>query len=246
MINEEFVKYLSQFNTPLTESIKEGYILCESEGEQFTTIEDIPEWAVYYMVYGESDGLEDDEIAMIDDFMKENKLLRAVSTVDGTENEFCAYPAFGKACKTVNVTFATEDTGSSAIVDAQEVDAQETDADDDSNEDGAEAANVAVGMWPGHGYNLCVTEVYAPSGVNDAMAAIEIAVAQIEKDGDPNGLLLDCAEIEQSEAAEGNYDTDSGEGNEIFDEIYLYVDATMEGASKPYYILAENLKVWSI
>ena len=56
-------------------------------------------------------------------------------------------------------------------------------------------------------------------------------------------VLLDVAETEQAMADDGHYDKDSGEGDAVFEETYIYVDATMLGASQPYYVYAENFGV---
>ena len=44
-------------------------------------------------------------------------------------------------------------------------------------------------------------------------------------------------------AEDGHYNMETGEGDAIFDEMYMYVDATMAGASEPYYIRTENLRI---
>lgn len=78
------------------------------EGPEFTTVERIPQWAVCYLVYGDDSALEPDDKKLVDDY--EDRLLakglRLVCPIDGTENDFCAYPAFGLACETVD--FAAE------------------------------------------------------------------------------------------------------------------------------------------
>lgn len=98
--------------------------------------------------------------------------------------------------------------------------------------------NYTVYLWPGEGYQLYPVEVTADSDEE----ALEKAVAQLEKDG-MKGFLLDVAETEEEGAKDGIFDLETGEGSREFDETYLYVDATMEGASKPYYIFSENLRI---
>ena len=71
------------------------------ESVETETIEGIPNWAASYIMYG--DGLEDDDdIAMVDEFIEglAKDRLRLVEPIDGTENEFNPYPAFGGGCDT--------------------------------------------------------------------------------------------------------------------------------------------------
>ena len=70
----------------------------------FTTVERIPRWAVCYLVNSDDSGLTPDDKKLVDDYV--DRLLAEglglVCPIDGTENEFCAHPAFGLACETVD------------------------------------------------------------------------------------------------------------------------------------------------
>lgn len=102
-------------------------------------------------------------------------------------------------------------------------------------------ANAQVHLWTGSGYNTHVFYVNVHNGDRDAEGALEEAVVLAEKiDKD---VLLDVSETEQAMSDDGHYDKEKGEGDAIFDETYIYVDATMAGASRPYYVYAENFGV---
>lgn len=68
------------------------------------TISSVPQWAVPYFVNGDTSGMDAEDIRLATEF--ENDLLsqglRLVCPIDGTENAFCSYPAFGLACDTVD------------------------------------------------------------------------------------------------------------------------------------------------
>lgn len=76
-----------------------------------------------------------------------------------------------------------------------------------------------VALWGGVGYYLDTFQVYADS----AETALEIIVAYCERRGF-TGLIYTQDEIDIED-----------------EDYYVYVDATMEGASQPYYVLNENL-----
>lgn len=100
--------------------------------------------------------------------------------------------------------------------------------------------NTVVNIWCGSGY--ITTEIYVDS--TDAESAIEEAVALIEKLG-WSGLLHDVTSVEDAMSADGHFNKDTRDTDAIFDETYMYVDATMVGATQPYYIYVENLGVHS-
>ena len=102
----------------------------------------------------------------------------------------------------------------------------------------AEDSTYVVYFWPGAGYRLYPVEVKA----SHEEEALEKAVAQLEKDG-MWGFLLAVDETEELGAKDGIFDPETGEGSPEFDETYMYVDATTEGASNPYYIFCENLRI---
>ncbi len=66
-------------------------------------VEQIPEWALYYMEYGDASGLTDDEVEMVQEFYesyrKDGKPIQYIDPVRDESNSFNAYfskyPAFG-------------------------------------------------------------------------------------------------------------------------------------------------------
>lgn len=97
-----------------------------------------------------------------------------------------------------------------------------------------------VYLWSGSGYTT--TDIYVDVADDNAEGALEEAVAAADKRGWTD-ILLDVAETEQAMADDGHFNLETGEGDAIFDETYMYVDATMAGASQPYYVYVENLGV---
>lgn len=72
------------------------------------TFYNIPEWAIYALEYGvdECGSLSEEDIAQINAFVLENSLNGYSMSVNWKEcNEFNTHPAFGKACKTYQVSF---------------------------------------------------------------------------------------------------------------------------------------------
>ena len=67
---------------------------------EFTTVEKVPRWAASYFVNADSSGMTEEDLDLC--LVFERNLakwgLRLVCPIDGTYNEFCANPAFGKAC----------------------------------------------------------------------------------------------------------------------------------------------------
>lgn len=103
-------------------------------------------------------------------------------------------------------------------------------------EEPAEKPNMRVCIWCGSGYTLDTFDVHA----DNVEQALDLAVVEAEKTSP--GLLLDVTEVEDEMAKDGHYDKETGEGDAVFNETYIYVDATREGATKPYYVRAENLR----
>lgn len=69
---------------------------------------DFPDWALCYLVNDDPSALSDEDKAEADAFL--DGLVRkgyrtAYPEVTEDKNEFCPYPAFGKACGTVKVRF---------------------------------------------------------------------------------------------------------------------------------------------
>lgn len=102
-------------------------------------------------------------------------------------------------------------------------------------------ANAKVLLWSGSGYTLDEFYVNVDKGAENAEEALAYAVVQAEKVAPE--VLQDVSEVRELMAKEGHYDKETGDGDEIFQELYTYVDATMEGASEPYYIFTENLGI---
>lgn len=81
-----------------------------------------------------------------------------------------------------------------------------------------------VFLWCGSGYSLQGFDVLA----NNIEEALEIVVAYC----DNNNLHKYLIEVEEIYKLQE-------ELQEELDDQYIYIDATMEGASKPYYIYSE-------
>ena len=67
---------------------------------------EIPAWAVCYLVYGDKGGLSDEDVEMVDNFLKKENLTRC--GIDVVTEEYCEFnscPAFGLACDTYTVRF---------------------------------------------------------------------------------------------------------------------------------------------
>ena len=68
-----------------------------------TVLEKIPEWALYFMEYGDASGLTDDEVEMVQEFYESyRKDGKSVQYIDPVRDEsncfnsyFSRYPAFG-------------------------------------------------------------------------------------------------------------------------------------------------------
>ena len=65
-------------------------------------IEGIPDWAASYLVNGDDSGLSEEDKADVDRYVDDlaSEGLVLAHPIEGTENEFDRYPAFGKACAT--------------------------------------------------------------------------------------------------------------------------------------------------
>lgn len=103
-----------------------------------------------------------------------------------------------------------------------------------------------VGIWPGAGYQLATFKVYA----NSEEEALNLVVANAEINAP--GLLMSIQEIEDliAEDYQEEYNEFISENPESDDFTfateylnYIYVDATMEGASQPYFVTGDNLVI---
>lgn len=76
----------------------------EKKGIETTVVEGIPQWAVDYFVNAETSALDEEDLKLVTDYEKKllGEGLRLISPIDGTENPFNPYPAFGLACDTVD------------------------------------------------------------------------------------------------------------------------------------------------
>ena len=81
----------------------------DDDNEDDDVVKGIPNWATCYIMYGDDSGLEDEDIKLVDEFLsdldKDN--IELVSPIDGTEDEFNPYPAFGGACDTTDWSYRT-------------------------------------------------------------------------------------------------------------------------------------------
>jgi hypothetical protein len=67
-----------------------------------TYTEEVPAWAICYIVNGDgNDDFSDEEQAMVDEWIAQYP--GAIFEPTGETNDFCAFPAFGLACQTETV-----------------------------------------------------------------------------------------------------------------------------------------------
>lgn len=73
---------------------------------KFTKVERVPCWAESYLCSNDESNLGEDDLNLAYAFEEklERQGLRLVSPIEGTRNELCANPAFGKACDTEDWT----------------------------------------------------------------------------------------------------------------------------------------------
>lgn len=76
----------------------------ENNGIETTVVDGIPQWAVDYFVNSETSGLDEEDIKLVTEYEKIllGQGLRLITPIEGTENAFNPYPAFGLACDTVD------------------------------------------------------------------------------------------------------------------------------------------------
>lgn len=83
-----------------------GKVFTESRSAPvFRVIEKIPDWALVYMMYGDESGLDEEDVKLVDVWMKKNGLKSLVGVEDDSYDDFTAYPAFGFASATVTGIF---------------------------------------------------------------------------------------------------------------------------------------------
>ena len=81
-------------------------IECINERLGFYQVENFPSYAICYCMYGDTSGLDDQDIKTIDDFLKEHNLGSLMEVVDGSYNGFCSHPVFGLGIDTYTVIFS--------------------------------------------------------------------------------------------------------------------------------------------
>ena len=82
----------------------EDDFMCSCHGRT-VKVEHVPQWAVCYLVNADDSALTLEDKKLVDDYVErflKKERLRLVGPIDGSENEFCAHPAFGLACETVD------------------------------------------------------------------------------------------------------------------------------------------------
>lgn len=71
------------------------------------TTEQVPEWAVVYLEYGDSSSMTDDEVAAINEWLEDTfpstGFICDFHFDDVTE--FCTHPLWGLPCKTITTDF---------------------------------------------------------------------------------------------------------------------------------------------
>ena len=69
-----------------------------------TRIEGVPQWAVAYIVNGDGSGLDDEDLKMVDEWLDglRKRGIVPLCPIDGSENGFSPYPAFGFGSDTVD------------------------------------------------------------------------------------------------------------------------------------------------
>lgn len=100
-LDYDFSKSIEENLGTLKISLDRDYGIREKLADGMEYVEDFPEWAVHYLIYGEDTSLSDEEMEEIDEWIEDNGYVRLVS--DGEEynrDEFNKFPAFGKACAT--------------------------------------------------------------------------------------------------------------------------------------------------
>ncbi len=76
----------------------------EKKGIETTVVEGVPQWAVCYFVNADMSGLDEEDLKLVTEYEKNllGQGLRLITPIEGTEDAFNPYPAFGLACDTVD------------------------------------------------------------------------------------------------------------------------------------------------
>lgn len=131
------------------------------------------------------------------------------------------------------------------------------------DKDYADGHLMRVCLWSGAGYSLSEFYVYVRG--DDAEYALDKTVAYCEEKG-YDGLILDINYVNDMVDTDFKDDFEefvkndggelSGEEDDAYYDYkdqfisewlnYVYVDATMEGASQPYYVRGENLRIENV
>lgn len=123
------------------------------------------------------------------------------------------------------------------------------------DKDYADGHLMRVCLWSGAGYSLSEFYVYVRG--DDAEYALDKTVAYCEEKG-YDGLIFPVEETIEQEADyckeefEAFKKENPEEDRDMFYflteywGVYVYVDATMEGASQPYFVYRENLRIENV
>ena len=93
----------SELRGMINEAVKQAINEIEDFDERLPkndkyTIERVPDWALGYLINGDASYLEDEDIAMIDDWQRRSGVGTVVCPNDDDQPYFTSHPAFGKAC----------------------------------------------------------------------------------------------------------------------------------------------------
>lgn len=74
------------------------------------SIERIPTWSLGYIINGDATGLENEEIELVDKFIRDNKVVCV--SCDNDDTYFSSCPVFGLACEVAECTVIYDVTDS--------------------------------------------------------------------------------------------------------------------------------------
>lgn len=92
---------MEEYNTVEPEKVESGQVIETSSPKQLMPLKnlgtyDIPEWALYYLEYGEDDALSEKETSMVDDWVKQFPNGYNMDVNWNEYNELDSHPAFGE------------------------------------------------------------------------------------------------------------------------------------------------------